>query len=60
MPIEEVPKSWTITIEEDSTTGDLILPLPKDLLESQGWVEGDTLDWNDQGDGSWTLSKVNK
>ena len=50
--------SWTITVEEDPETGDLILPFPPDFLELKGWKEGDTLEWNDNGDGSWTLSKV--
>jgi hypothetical protein len=48
---------WTITVEEDPETGDLILPLPPDLLELQGWKEGDTLTWNDEGNGSWSLTK---
>lgn len=50
--------SWTITVEEDPETGELLLPLPADLLVMQGWVEGDTLEWSDNKDGSWTLSKV--
>ena len=45
---------WTVTIEEDPETGDLILPLPQELLDTQGWVEGDTLDWKDNGNGSWS------
>lgn len=49
---------WTITVEEDPETGDLILPLPSDMLELQGWTEGDTLEWIDNGDGSWSLQKV--
>lgn len=52
--------SWTITVELDEETGDLILPLPKDLLESKGWKEGDELEWIDNQDGSWTLEKVEK
>ena len=50
-------KRWTITVEEDPETGDAILPLPPDLLELQGWKEGDTLIWNDEGNGSWSLTK---
>jgi hypothetical protein len=50
--------SWTIIVEEDPETGELILPLPEDMLELQGWVEGDTLEWNDNGDGSWSLTKI--
>lgn len=50
--------SWTLTVEEDPETGDLILPLPADLLVMNGWVEGDTLKWIDNKDGSWTLQKL--
>jgi hypothetical protein len=49
---------WTITTEEDPETGDIILPLPDDLLKQAGWVEGDTLEWIDNKDGTWTLQKV--
>jgi hypothetical protein len=50
--------SWTITVEEDPETGELLLPLPADFLIMQGWIEGDTLEWSDNNDGSWTLTKV--
>jgi hypothetical protein len=49
--------SWTVILEEDLETGDLIMPIPQDLLDTQGWVEGDTLEWLDQGNGSWQLQK---
>lgn len=49
---------WTVNVEEDPETGDAIITFPPDLLEKQGWVEGDTLKWTDMGDGSWTLTKV--
>lgn len=49
---------WTITAEEDPETGEVVLPLPEELLKLQGWVEGDTLEWTDNGDGSWSLTKV--
>lgn len=48
---------WTVHIEEDAETGDLILPLPPDLLSEVGWLEGDTLTWTDLGDGRWQLSR---
>ena len=51
-------KNWTVNVEEDPETGDLILPLPPDLLEEAGWKEGDSLNWIDQKDGSWRLEKV--
>ena len=48
---------WTVTLEEDPETGDLVMPIPQDLLDTQGWAEGDTLEWKDRGDGSWSLEK---
>lgn len=50
-------KSWIITLEEDAETGDLILPLNDEILAGTGWQTGDTLDWIDNGDGSWTMRK---
>jgi hypothetical protein len=57
----EPKTSWTVTVEEaDDGSGDLVMPLPQDFLDQQGWVEGDVLDWKDNNNGSWTLSKVEK
>ena len=50
-------KSWTVTLEEDSETGDLILPFPEDMLVETGWKEGDVLEWLDNKDGTWSLVK---
>lgn len=50
---------WTITVEEDPENGDAILPLPQEMLDQVGWVEGDTLEWSDNKDGSWSIQKVN-
>lgn len=49
--------SWIATLQEDSETGDLILPLPDDLMKSQGFEIGDILKWKDNKDGSYSLSK---
>ena len=49
--------SWTITIEEDLETGELILPFPEDMLETVGWKTGDTIEWVDNKDGTWSLIK---
>jgi hypothetical protein len=48
---------WTITLETDPETGDLIMPLPTDLLNQVGWDFGDTLVWEDLHNGSWSLRK---
>ena len=50
-------KSWTLTIEQDPDTGDLMLPFTDEILAELGWKEGDVLDWVDNQDGSWSLVK---
>lgn len=56
--IKLIPSSWTVEVEEDPKTGELLLQLPEDMLKINGWVEGTELEWVDQGDGSWTLKKI--
>jgi len=55
--MSESLKSWTVTLEEDPGTGDVILPFPDDMLEEAGWKEGDVLKWIDNKDGTWSLVK---
>ena len=50
-------KTWTVTLEEDPETGDLILPFSDEMLADVGWQEGDTLEWIDNKNGSWSLIK---
>ena len=52
--------TWEVTIQEDPETGDAILPIPEEILKMQGWKEGDELDFVDNGDGTWTLQKLQK
>ena len=51
---------WTITLEEDPETGDLIMPLTDEILESAGWKEGDNLEWIDNHNGTWSLRKLDE
>ncbi len=50
-------KTYTVTLEEDPDTGDLLLPFTDEILQEAGWKEGDTLEWIDNKDGSWGLVK---
>ena len=50
-------KSWTVTIEEDPETGELVLPFTQEILDELKWKEGDVLEWVDNKDGSWSLVK---
>jgi hypothetical protein len=52
-------KSWVVSLEEDEN-GELILPLNDEILNEVGWKTGDNLDWKDLGDGTWSISKVEK
>jgi bifunctional DNA-binding transcriptional regulator/antitoxin component of YhaV-PrlF toxin-antitoxin module len=52
-----IPKSWTLTVEQDPETGDLVLPFTQEILDELKWKEGDVLDWVDNKDGSWSLVK---
>lgn len=49
-------KTWTVTLEHDEF-GDLILPLSDEMLEGTGIELGDTIEWIDNKDGSWTIKK---
>ena len=50
-------KTFTVIVEEDPETGDLILPFPEGLCDQLGWEIDDILNWEPNDDGSFTLSK---
>jgi hypothetical protein len=52
----EQPRFEVIT-HEDPETGDLLLPIPTELLERMGWKEGDTLDFDKDTQGRWVITK---
>ena len=45
-------KKWVLPVDDDYN-----ITFPEDLLEQTGWKEGDTLQWIDQGDGSFKMIK---
>ena len=50
-------KSWVLDVKE-SEDGELYIEMTDEILEGSGFKIGDTLGWTDNGDGSWTLKKV--
>jgi len=46
-----------LTVQENPETGELFLELPEGAIDQVGWSEGVILEWFDNGDGSWTISK---
>jgi bifunctional DNA-binding transcriptional regulator/antitoxin component of YhaV-PrlF toxin-antitoxin module len=51
-------KTWTVTLEEDPDTGELILPFPPEMLEESDWRTGDTLNFIVQDDESIILENL--
>ena len=52
-------KSWTLEVQK-LEDGDQYIEFPKELMEEVGWEDGDVLKWIDNGDGSWTLKKLDE
>jgi hypothetical protein len=49
--------SYEVITQEDPDTGDLLVPLPQELLDKMGWREGDQIEWKIDTQGRWVLSK---
>lgn len=51
--------TWTIPLRDAGDgSGDALLELPDELLALAGWAEGDTLSFEDRGDGTLLVKKV--
>ena len=48
---------FEVILQEDPDTGELILPIPPELMAQMGWREGDNLDFNQDDRGRWVISK---
>jgi hypothetical protein len=49
-----------VTLETDPETGELILPIPTELLSQMGWIEGTELFWIDNENGTFSLEEKKK
>ena len=54
----EQSKTHVATVDYDPKLDEHVLVFGEDILEEMGWKEGDTLEWIDNNDGSWTIVKV--
>jgi hypothetical protein len=45
-------------VEDPDAPGEMLLDLGDELCEHLEWKPGDTINWKDNGDGTWTLSKA--
>lgn len=50
-------KKWTLTVDIDSKTNELIIPIPDDCIDQIGWEIGDVLVWEKLNNGSWSIRK---
>jgi len=50
--------TYEVMTQEDPETGDLILPIPQELLDKMGWKPGDNLEWVQDDKERWILKKV--
>lgn len=49
--------TYTVTLDEDGE--DLILPIPDEVLDSLGWLDGDMLEWDvNEEDNTIIIRKV--
>jgi len=48
---------YEVITQEDPETGDLIIPLPPELLKQLGWVEGDEVSFDMDDKGRFVLKK---
>lgn len=49
--------TYEVLTQEDPETGDLILPIPPELMQQMNWVEGDELSFDQDEQGRWIISK---
>ena len=55
---EDKVVKWQLPVEIDAASEEYYVQFPDDLLEAASLKEGDTVEWVDNDDGSYTLRKV--
>lgn len=48
----------TTKIQLDKDSGDHYIEFDDETIQELGWEIGDTVEWIDNGDGTWTLRKA--
>ena len=57
---ENKVKNWILPVEVDGPSAEYFITFPDDLLEAADLKEGDIVNWIDNGDGSYKMTKVTK
>ena len=50
--------TYTVILEQDSETGDVVLPLSNEILEYIGVKEGDMVNFTDNQNGTFSIAKA--
>jgi hypothetical protein len=50
--------SYEVITQEDPETGDMLIPIPPNLLKQLGWKEGDDIDFSIDDKGRIILKKL--
>ncbi|NBO23318.1 hypothetical protein EBU94_08280, partial [bacterium] len=50
---------YEVITQEDSTTGDVIIPIPQQILDELGWKEGTNVEFELGADGQIFIKKSN-
>jgi hypothetical protein len=48
---------YEVIVQEDPENGELLIPLPPELMTQMGWKEGDTFDFNQDDEGRIIIMK---
>lgn len=51
---------YEVITQEDPETGDLLMPIPPELLRELGWKEGDDIEFGIDDSGNYILKRVDK
>jgi len=51
---------YEVILQEDETTGDILMPIPQVLLDQLGWKEGDDVEFGITPEGNYFLKKHDK
>ena len=48
---------YEVIVQEDPETGELLIPLPPELMSQMGWKDGDNFDFNQDDEGRIIIMK---
>ena len=54
--MKKTTNRWTIPVQENEQ-GEQFIEFPDEVLKETGWKDGDTIEWIDNHDGSFTLKR---